>query len=111
MQHGAGDRRTDAVVVGAGPNGLAAAIVLAEAGLSVAVLEAADTVGGGVRSDELTLPGFVHDTCSTVQVMSLLSPFLRRLPLGEHGLELVHGMCGYFAGRAALRGIRRHTRT
>lgn len=90
MQHGAGDRRTDAVVVGAGPNGLAAAIVLAEAGLSVALLEAAERVGGGMRSDELTLPGFVHDICSTVQVMSLLSPFLRQLPLGEHGLELVH---------------------
>jgi phytoene dehydrogenase-like protein len=79
-----------AVVVGAGPNGLAAAITLARAGLDVAVLERAGTVGGGARSDALTLPGFVHDTCSTVHTMSLLSPFLRELPLREHGLELVH---------------------
>ena len=80
----------DAVVVGAGPNGLAAAIALARAGRSVRVLEAADTVGGGSRSAELTLPGFVHDICSAVHPHPLASPFLRELPLAEHGLELIH---------------------
>jgi phytoene dehydrogenase-like protein len=80
----------DAVVVGAGPNGLAAAIVLARAGRSVRVLEAKQTVGGGSRSAELTLPGFVHDLCSAVHPHPLASPFLRELPLAEHGLELVH---------------------
>ena len=80
----------DAVVVGAGPNGLAAAIALAQAGRSVRVLEAAETVGGGSRSDALTLPGFVHDICSAVHPHPLASPFLRSLPLAEHGLELVH---------------------
>ncbi|MDP9293415.1 MAG: FAD-dependent oxidoreductase, partial [Actinomycetota bacterium] len=81
---------TDAVVVGAGPNGLAAAIALAREGRSVQVLEAGRTVGGGSRSAELTLPGFVHDVCSAVHPHPLASPFLRELPLAEHGLELVH---------------------
>jgi phytoene dehydrogenase-like protein len=80
----------DAIVVGAGPNGLAAAIVLAHAGRSVRVLEAAETIGGGARSAELTLPGFVHDVCSAVHPHPLASPFLRALPLAEHGLELEH---------------------
>jgi phytoene dehydrogenase-like protein len=84
------DPSADAVVVGSGPNGLAAAIALAEAGVRVAVLEGADTLGGGCRSEELTEPGFVHDTCSTVHALALASPFLSRLPLHEHGLELVH---------------------
>ena len=79
----------DAVVVGAGPNGLAAAIALARAGLSVRVIEAAETVGGGARSAALTLPGFVHDVCSAVYPMTVASPFLRTLPLKEHGLEWV----------------------
>jgi phytoene dehydrogenase-like protein len=81
---------TDAVVVGSGPNGLSAAIVLARAGRRVTVLEGSGTIGGGCRSEELTLPGFVHDTCSTVHALALASPFLSRLPLAEHGLELVH---------------------
>jgi phytoene dehydrogenase-like protein len=80
----------DAVVVGSGPNGLAAAIVLARAGRRVEVIEGASTVGGGCRSDELTLPGFVHDTCSTVHSLAIISPFLGSLPLAENGLELVH---------------------
>jgi phytoene dehydrogenase-like protein len=84
------DAPTDAVVVGSGPNGLSAAIVLARAGRRVTVLEGSQTVGGGCRSEELTLPGFVHDTCSTVHALALASPFLSRLPLAEHGLELVH---------------------
>ncbi len=80
----------DATVVGAGPNGLAAAIALARAGRRVTVYEGAAQVGGGCRSEELTLPGFVHDTCSTVHALAAMSPFLRALPLAEHGLELVH---------------------
>ena len=83
------DAGGDAVVVGSGPNGLAAAIALAQAGRSVTVLEGADTLGGGCRSEELTLPGFVHDTCSTVHALALVSPFLSSLPLEQHGLELV----------------------
>jgi phytoene dehydrogenase-like protein len=76
-----------AIVVGSGPNGLAAAIALAQAGLSVTVLEAAATPGGGARTEELTLPGFKHDVCSAVHPMAIGSPFLRQLPLHEHGLD------------------------
>jgi phytoene dehydrogenase-like protein len=80
----------DAVVVGAGPNGLAAAVELARAGRSVAVLEAEETVGGGTRSAESTLPGFVHDLGSAIHPLGYASPFFRSLPLDEHGLEWVH---------------------
>jgi phytoene dehydrogenase-like protein len=80
----------DAIVIGSGPNGLAAAITIAEAGLSVLIYEAEDIIGGSARSAELTLSGFVHDTCSTVHALALCSPFLRSLPLAEHGLELLH---------------------
>ena len=79
--------RYDAVVVGAGPNGLSAAIVLARAGLSVLVLEAQSSIGGGARTEELTLPGFRHDVCSAIHPMGLVSPFMQTLPLAEHGLE------------------------
>jgi phytoene dehydrogenase-like protein len=79
----------DAVVVGSGPNGLAAAITLARAGCSVLVVEAAGTIGGGVRSAELTLPGFVHDVCSAIHALAKASHFFRELPLAEHGMELV----------------------
>lgn len=80
----------DAIVIGAGPNGLAAAITLARAGRSVRIYEAAPTVGGGTRSAALTEPGFVHDVCAAVHALALSSPFLRTLPLAEHGLELIH---------------------
>jgi phytoene dehydrogenase-like protein len=77
----------DAVVVGSGPNGLASAIVLAREGLSVLVLEAHETIGGGTRTEELTLPGFRHDVCSAIHPMALVSPFFKTLPLQDHGLE------------------------
>jgi phytoene dehydrogenase-like protein len=77
------------VVVGAGPNGLAAAITLARAGQKVLVREACATVGGGARTAELTLPGFHHDACSAVHPLARVSPFFRTLPLQEFGLEFV----------------------
>lgn len=79
----------DAIVVGAGPNGLAAAIRLAQAGLSTTLYEAADTVGGGMRSQPLTLPGFMHDVCSAVHPLGIGSPFFGTLPLAEHGLTWI----------------------
>ena len=96
----------DAVVVGSGPNGLAAAVSLARAGRSVTVLEAADSIGGGARSAELTLPGLIHDTSSASHPFGVASPYLATLPLEEHGLvwrsaeiDLAHPLDG---GRAAL---------
>lgn len=80
----------DAVVVGSGPNGLAAAIALAREGFSVRVIEGHDRPGGGARSAELTLPGFRHDVCSAVHPMGLASPFFRELGLERHGLEWIH---------------------
>lgn len=77
----------DAVVIGSGPNGLAAAVALAQRGASVLVLEAAEQLGGGTRTAELTLPGFHHDVCSAVHPLGILSPYLRTLPLHEHGLR------------------------
>jgi phytoene dehydrogenase-like protein len=79
----------DAVIIGAGPNGLAAAVHLAQAGASVVVLEAQAEIGGGTRTAELTLPGFHHDRCSAVHPMAILSPWLRRLPLADHGLSWI----------------------
>jgi phytoene dehydrogenase-like protein len=83
------ERQFDAVIIGAGPNGLAAAITLAQAGRAVVVLEAEDTIGGGMRSAELTLPGFSHDVCAAVVPLALASPFFRTLPLGKHGLAFI----------------------
>jgi phytoene dehydrogenase-like protein len=80
----------DAVVVGSGPNGLVAAITLARARRSVLVVEAAATPGGGTRSAELTLPGFVHDVCSTIHALAIASPCFSEMPLADHGLEFVH---------------------
>src|SRR5664279_5572330 len=80
----------DAVVVGAGPNGLAAAITMQHAGLSVLLIEAKDTIGGGLRTKELTLPGFKHDVCSAVHPMAAGSPFFQQLPLHLHGLEYIY---------------------
>ena len=79
----------DAVVVGSGPNGLAAAITLARAGQSVLVLEGKEVIGGGMRTMEFTLPGFHHDVCSAVHPLGVGSPFFRDLSLAEHGLEWV----------------------
>jgi phytoene dehydrogenase-like protein len=79
----------DAVVIGAGPNGLAAAITMAQAGRSVLVYEAQATIGGGARSAELTLPGFTHDICSAVYPLAIGSPFFRTLPLDQYGPEWI----------------------
>ncbi|MBA2522620.1 MAG: NAD(P)/FAD-dependent oxidoreductase [Solirubrobacterales bacterium] len=78
---------SDAVIVGSGPNGLACAVALAREGVNVTVLEAEDTIGGGARTSELTLPGLLHDHCSAVHPMAVGSPFLNSLDLGRHGLE------------------------
>src|SRR5215217_1102826 len=80
----------DAVVVGAGPNGLAAAVTLARAGWKVRLIEAGETVGGAARSAALTLPGFLHDVCSAIYPLTIGSPYLSKLPLEEHGLTWIH---------------------
>ena len=77
----------DAVVVGAGPNGLSAGIELAQAGKRVLVLEGEETIGGGSRTLELTLPGFLHDPCSAIHPLALASPFFQTLPLASYGLS------------------------
>src|SRR5262252_3668043 len=79
----------DAVVVGSGPNGLAAAIRLAQEKLSVLVVEGADTIGGGTRSSALTLAGFSHDVCSAIHPLGIGSPFFRTLPLEKYGLRWI----------------------
>lgn len=80
----------DAIVIGSGPNGLSAAIVLQRAGLSVLLLEAKQTIGGGLRTAELTLPGFRHDVCSAIHPLATGSPFFKTLPLEQFGLEYIH---------------------
>lgn len=79
----------DAIVVGSGPNGLAAAITLQQKGLSVLLVEGKETIGGGLRSKDLTLPGYIHDVCSAIHPLAAASPFLSTLPLREHGLEYI----------------------
>lgn len=80
----------DAIVIGSGPNGLAAAINLQQKGLSVLILEAKNTIGGGLRTAELTLPGYQHDICSAIHPLAAASPFFNALPLQEHGLTYIH---------------------
>src|SRR5665213_3976932 len=82
-------RDFDAVIVGSVPNGLAAAIFMQQKGLSVLLLEGKPTVGGGLRSAELTLPGFTHDICSAVHPLAAASPFFSQLPLRDFGLEYI----------------------
>jgi phytoene dehydrogenase-like protein len=82
-------RDYDAIVVGSGPNGLAAAIAMQQAGLSVLQIEGKDTIGGGLRSAELTLPGFIHDICSAIHPLAIGSPFFNTLPLAQFGLEYI----------------------
>lgn len=84
-----GSTEYDAIVIGSGPNGLAAAITIAQAGHSVIVLEAKPTIGGGMRSAELTLPGFTHDICSAIHPLGIASPFFKALPLHAHALEWI----------------------
>lgn len=81
--------QADVIIIGSGPNGLSAAIELARNGLKPLVIEAADRIGGGTRTDELTLPGFQHDVCSAVHPTGILSPFWRQLPLQDYGLEWI----------------------
>ena len=96
----------DAVVVGSGPNGLAAAVTMAAAGLRVHVIEGAPTIGGGCRTEELTLPGFWHDVCSAAHPLAVASPFFQRFDLAARGValarpevEFAHPLDG---GRAAI---------
>ncbi len=96
----------DAVVVGSGPNGLAAAITLQQAGLAVLLLEAADSIGGGLRSTECTLPGYLHDVCSAIHPMAVSSPFFNSLPLEKHGYSYIYPPYAaahpFDTGRAAI---------
>ncbi len=82
-------RDYDAIVVGSGPNGLAAAILMQQQGLSVLLIEGKDSIGGGLASEELTLPGFIHDVCSAIHPMAVASPFFKTLPLSHFGVEYI----------------------
>lgn len=100
------DKGYDAIIVGSGPNGLAAAITMQQAGLSVLLIEGKDTIGGGLRTAELTLPGFKHDICSAIHPMAVASPFFASLPLDQFGLEFIYPPLGaahpFDDGTAAL---------
>src|SRR3569833_2949482 len=105
-------RDYDAVVVGSGPNGLAAAITLQQKGLSVLLIEGKPTIGGGLRTAELTLPGYQHDICSAVHPLAAGSPFFETLPLHDFGLEYIypeidaaHPLDGGTAGVLKGRGV------
>ena len=89
-----------ATIVGSGPNGLAAAVHLARQGVDVTVLEAADTIGGGTRSGELTVPGLIHDHCSAIHPMGAASPFLQTLDLERHAAGPFRPRAGARAGYA-----------
>ena len=82
-------RDFDAVVVGSGPNGLAAAITMQQQGLAVLLIEGKESIGGGLRTAEITLPGFMHDICSAIHPTAIASPYLKTLPLQSHGLEYI----------------------
>lgn len=97
-----------AAVVGSGPNGLAAAVTLAAAGMDVAVYEAAETIGGGTRSSELTLPGLIHDECSAAHPLTLGTPFAERFDLGAHGLEWLQPEVPYSHPLEGGRGATAH---
>src|SRR6516164_4210945 len=96
----------DAVIVGSGPNGLAAAVTLSAAGLRVLVIEGAPEIGGGCRTQELTLPGFRHDVCSAAHPLALASPFFRRFGPAARGVRFAHPEVVYAhpldGGRAAV---------
>ena len=83
------EAKYDVVIIGSGPNGLSAGIFLAEKGLKVSIIESSDTIGGGMRTEALTLPGYMHDVCSAVHPMGYLSPYLKTLPLKDFGLEWI----------------------
>ncbi len=83
-------KKYDAAIIGSGPNGLAAGILLLKAGLSAIILEAAGKTGGGTRTSELTIPGFLHDVCSAVHPLGAGSPFFQRLPLSDYGLKWIY---------------------
>jgi len=101
----------DVVVVGSGPNGLAAAVTLSAAGLRVLVVEGGPTIGGGCRTEELTLPGFQHDVCSAVHPLALASPFFRRFDLPARGVRFAQPEVVFAqpidGGRAAVAGLLR----
>jgi phytoene dehydrogenase-like protein len=88
--HRSSTKDFDAIIVGSGPNGLAAGITLQRAGLSVLILEAKSKFGGGLRSEECTLPGFIHDVCSAVHPLAVTSPFFQSLPLADFGLKFLY---------------------
>src|SRR5690606_10709538 len=81
--------RYDAIVIGAGPNGLSAAITMQRVGLQILLLEAKPTVGGGLRSAELIRPGYIHDVCAAVHPLAIQSPFFKSLPLDRYGLSYI----------------------
>src|SRR6266545_3889473 len=83
-------KHKEVVVVGSGPNGLAAAIEMARGGFPVTIVEAAETTGGGARTAELTLPGYRHDICSAIHPLGAASPFFNTLPLADHGLRWIY---------------------
>ena len=95
-------KKYDAIVVGSGPNGFAAAITMQRQGLSTLLVEGSDSIGGGMRTKELTLPDFKHDVCSAIHPMAMASPFMRSVPLQQHGLSFEFAT--YEAAHPLLKG-------